>query len=185
MAKRIKGESGYSLVEVMVAIMIMVMAILPMVAMFDMGLHSTTEGSKFDKERMLANLKLEQAKDLPFDSGDDTIQDVKDNFPEDAGTVTAYDPGTGYYESGAMPAPPGFPTSMTYVVEKQYMAQPSQDPAGLSEPFEKCDPDPAAAPEDNCDQGTNLIRVTVTVQWDGNTYTTYGLVTGMGPVVTG
>src|SRR5918997_963919 len=101
MAKRLKGESGYSLVEVMVAIMIMTLAILPMISMFDMGLHSTTEGSKYDKARMLANLKLEQAKNLPFDSDDDAIQDVKDNFPEDAGTVTAYD-GSGYYQSGPM-----------------------------------------------------------------------------------
>src|SRR5918998_5162231 len=97
MVKRLKGESGYSLVEVMVAMMIMTLAILPMVGMFDMGLHSTIEGSKYDKARMLANLKLEQAKNLPFDSGDDTIQDVKDNFPEAAGTLTAYDDGPGYY----------------------------------------------------------------------------------------
>ena len=177
MAKRLKGESGYSLVEVMVAIMIMTLAILPMISMFDMGLHSTTEGSKYDKARMLANLKLEQAKNLPFDSDDDAIQDVKDNFPEDAGTVTAYD-GSGFYQSGAMPAPPGFPTSMTYVVEKQYMAQPSQDPAGPSENWGKCDP-ASTDPDIACDPGTNLIRVTVTVQWDdGNEYTTYGLVAG-------
>ena len=171
-AKRLNRESGYSLVEVMVAIIIMTLAILPMVGMFDMGLHSTTEGSKYDKARMLANLKLEQAKNLPFDSDDDAIQDVKDNFPEPAGTVTAYDPGTGYYQSGAMPAPPGNPTSMTYVVEKQYMAQPSQDPAGLSENWGTCQTN------GTCDPGTNLIRVTVTVQWDDNEYTTHGLVAG-------
>src|SRR5918994_7077483 len=123
--KHLKEESGYSLVEVMVAIIIMALAILPMVGMFDMALRSTTDGSKYDKARMLANLKLEQAKNLPFDSLDDTIRDVKDNFPEDAGTVTAYNE-FGYYQSGAMPAPPGNPTSMTYVVEKQYMAQPSK-----------------------------------------------------------
>ena len=177
-ARPLKEESGYSLVEVMVAIIIMALAILPMAGMIDMGLRSTTEGSKYDKARMLANLKLEQAKNLPFDSLDDTIRDVRDNFPEDAGTVTAYDPDTGHYESGAMPAPPGFPTSMTYVVEKQYMAQPSTDPGAASEDFRLCDPggsDPATA----CDPGTNLIRVTVTVQWDDDkTYTTYGLVTG-------
>jgi prepilin-type N-terminal cleavage/methylation domain-containing protein len=168
---RLREESGYSLVEVMVAIMIMTLAILPMMSMFDMGLHSTIEGSKYDKARMLANLKLEQAKNLPFDSLDATIQDVKDNFPENVGTVTAYDPGTGYYESGPK-AQPGFPTSMTYVVEKQYMAQPSQDPAGLSENWGTCQTN------GTCDPGTNLIRVTVTVQWDGNEYTTHGLVTG-------
>jgi prepilin-type N-terminal cleavage/methylation domain-containing protein len=171
MAKRLKEESGYSLLEVMVAMIIMTLAILPMVGMFDMGLHSVTEGSKYDKARMLANLKLEQAKNLPFNSLDGTIQDVNDNFPEPAGTVTAYDPVTGYYESGPK-TEPGFP-NFTYVVEKQYMAQPSQEPAGLSENWGTCQTN------GTCDPGTNLIRVTVTVQWDGDkTYTTYGLVAG-------
>jgi hypothetical protein len=178
-ARRLREESGYSLVEVMVAIIIMTLAILPMVSMFDMGLHSTTEGSKYDKARMLANLKLEQAKNLPFDSLDDTIQDVKDNFPEDAGTVTAYDDGPGYYVDQSDPpkTEPGFPTSMTYVIEKQYMAQPptdtGDDPADPTENWGTCETN------GTCDTGTNLIRVTVTVQWDDNkTYTTYGLVTG-------
>jgi hypothetical protein len=138
-----------------------------MVSMFDMGLHSTTEGSKYDKARMLANLKLEQAKNLPFDSLDDTIQDVKDNFPEDAGTVTAYN-GSGYYQTDPPKTEPGFP-NFTYVIEKQYMQQPSTDPGS---PSENWTPDTSGTP-------TNLIRVTVTVQWDDNkTYTTYGLVTG-------
>src|SRR5215210_1675646 len=145
MAKRMRGESGYSLVEVMVAIIIMALAILPMMSMFDMGLHSTTEGSKYDKARMLANLKLEQAKNLPFDSLDDAIQDVKDNFPEDAGTVTTYN--AGYYESGPK-TEPGFPTSMTYVVEKQYMQQPPVIPDSASKPW---------VPETS-DTPTNLIR---------------------------
>jgi hypothetical protein len=184
MAEWIRKESGYSLVEVMVSIMIMTIAILPMIAMFDMGLHSTTTGSNYDKARMLANLKVEQAKNLPFDSDDVVIQDVKDNFPEDAGTITTYDAGPGKYETDPNnpKTEPGFP-NFTYVIEKQYMAQPptdtEDDPAGPSEPFEKCDPDPDAPPEDKCDPGTKLIRITVTVQWgDGNTYTTYGLVTG-------
>ena len=182
MAERIRNESGYSLVEVMVAIIIMTLAILPMVSMFDMGLHSTTEGSKYDKARMLANLKLEQAKNLPFDSDDLAIQDVKDNFPEPAGTDNAPDLNTGYYQSGWIPDNPDdwsaeaegedF-TGFQYRIEKQYMAQPSQEPAGLSENWGTCQTN------GTCETGTNLIRVKVTVQWDGNkTYKTYGLVAG-------
>ena len=177
MAERIRKESGYSLIEVMVSIVIITIAILPMMAMFDMGIRSTTEGSNYDEARMLANLKLEQAKNLPFDSADVAIQDVKDNFPEDAGTVTTYD-GAGFYQTDPPKTEPGFP-NFTYVIEKQYMAQPCTD-----------DPDPEPDPPDLCpvdDQenfdtsptATNLIRVAVTVQWgDDNTYTTYGLVTG-------
>ena len=66
--KRLKGESGYSLVEVMVSIMILAIAILPMVGMFDMGLNSATKGSNYDKARALANLKMEEAKSLSFAS---------------------------------------------------------------------------------------------------------------------
>ena len=176
-AKRLRGESGYSLVEVMVAIMIMAVALLPMPAMFDMGLHSTTVGSNYDRARMLANMKLEEAKNLPYNT-------VRDNFPEPVGTPAVPD-GSGYYQSAWKTEPGADFANLQYRVEKQYMAQPSQEPTDLSEPFEKCDPDPAAAPEDNCDQGTNLIRVTVTVGWGGDgdgdgdpdiTYTTHGLV---------
>ena len=61
-------ESGYSLVEVMVSMIILTIAILPMAGMFDMGLNSATRGSNYDKARALANLKMEEAKSLPFDS---------------------------------------------------------------------------------------------------------------------
>jgi prepilin-type N-terminal cleavage/methylation domain-containing protein len=175
-AKRLREESGYSLVEVMVSIVILTIAILPMVSMFDMGLKTVGTGSNYDKARTLANMKLEQAKNLPFDSTDDTIQDLKDNFPEAAGTPTDYD-GSGHYQSDP-PKPVTGPaagdfTGFEYVIEKQYMAQPSPDPADPSEDFGTC------VTDDTCDTDPHdLIRVTVTVQWgNGNTYTTFGLVT--------
>jgi prepilin-type N-terminal cleavage/methylation domain-containing protein len=51
--KRLKNEAGYSLVEVMASIIILAVAILPMVGMFDMGLTSATRGSNYDKARAL------------------------------------------------------------------------------------------------------------------------------------
>jgi prepilin-type N-terminal cleavage/methylation domain-containing protein len=159
MAKRIRGESGYSLVEVMVAIIIMALAILPMVAMFDMGLHSTTVGSNYDRARMLANLKLEEAKNLPYVT-------VRDNFPEPPGTATTYD-GSGYYQSAWKTEPGADFANLEYRVEKQYMALPNPDDA--SDDFE---PSATAA---------GLIRVKVTVRWTDNNNTlrsfeTFGLV---------
>src|SRR5215204_5759921 len=147
--KQLREESGYSLVEVMVSIIILAIAILPMASMFDMGLNSATAGSKYDKARALANLKMEEAKSLPFDSTDDAIQDVKDNFPEPAGTVTTYD-GSGHYIDVSVPqkTEPGFPNSMTYVIEKQYMQPPTNSGDWNTSPD--------GAP-------TGLIRVTVTV----------------------
>ncbi len=157
---RLRDEIGYSLVEVMVSIIILSLAILPMAGMFDMGLKGATAGSNYDKSRALANLKMEQAKSLPFDSADDAIQDVKDNFPEPAGTLTTYN-GSGHYTDVSDPpkTQPGFPNSMTYVIEKQYMQPPT----------DSGDWNPSDTP-------TSLIRVTVTVNWDGNTYETFGLV---------
>ena len=61
----------------MVSIIILAIAILPMVGMFDMGLNSATKGSNYDKARALANLKLEQAKSLPYET-------VRTNFPSEA-----------------------------------------------------------------------------------------------------
>lgn len=155
--KLLKTESGYSLIEVMVSIMLLTIAILPMAGMFDTGLKTTTAGSNYDKARALANLKMEEAKSLPFAT-------VRDDFP-----VTPSTPNAGYYDSGFIsesgPASADF-TNFQYRVEKQYMTQPPQTPGSSSQNFA------------TSTSTTNLIRVTVTVRWGGtNTYTTFGLVT--------
>jgi prepilin-type N-terminal cleavage/methylation domain-containing protein len=168
-------ERGYSLVEVMVSIIILAIAIIPMVGMLDMGLRSATASSSYDKARTLANLKMEEAKSLPFDSSDTTVQDLKDNFPEASSEPpTAYTAGT--YETPTWktvtgPASVDF-TNFHYKVRKQYMAQPSQTPGSASQPF------------NTSASATSLIKVTVVVGWGtfnganySKTYTTFGLVT--------
>ena len=62
--KLVSDEGGYSLVEVIVSIMILAIAILPMVSMFDAGLRAADEGSNYDTARALANEKLEEIKAL-------------------------------------------------------------------------------------------------------------------------
>jgi Tfp pilus assembly protein PilV len=160
--KRLKEESGYSLIEVLASMVLLTIAIIPMLGMFDTGLRGITTSSNYEKVRALANLKMEEAKSLPFDSADNAIQDVKDNFPEPAGTLTAYN-GSGHYTDVSDPpkTQPGFPNSMTYVIEKQYMQPPT-----------------ASGYWNTSGTPTGLIRVTVTVNWDGKTYQTYGLVAG-------
>ena len=66
MIERLKDESGYSLVEVMVAIMLLALAIIPMVGMFDAGLRAAVLGSNYDQARALANEQLEEVKALPY-----------------------------------------------------------------------------------------------------------------------
>lgn len=64
--ERLKNESGYSLVEVMVAIMILAIAIIPMVSMFDAGLRAALLGGNYDKARALAGEKMEEVRALNY-----------------------------------------------------------------------------------------------------------------------
>lgn len=66
MTRRLEDQDGYSLVEVMVAILILAVAIIPMVSMFDAGLNAAVAGSNYDQARALVNEKLEETKALPF-----------------------------------------------------------------------------------------------------------------------
>jgi prepilin-type N-terminal cleavage/methylation domain-containing protein len=84
LARRLEEESGYSLVEVMVAIMILAIAIIPMVGMFDAGLRAALLGGNYDVGRAFANEKLEEVKALSFDQ-------VLSRYPEDS--TTACNPG--------------------------------------------------------------------------------------------
>src|SRR5215212_11652056 len=101
----------------MASIIILTLAILPMAGMFSMGLKSATSGSNYDKSRALANLKMEEAKNLPF-------ADVKNNFPQN-GNTTPYD--------SAWLTEDDF-TNFEYKVEKDYVTQPSKVPGSASEP---------------------------------------------------
>jgi len=167
--RRLREESGYSLVEVMVSIMLLASAILPMAGMFDMGIRSATTGSSYDKARALANLKLEQAKSLTF-------SEVKNSFPV---TGSAPDTTTGYYQYTCndlsvcdSAIADSFPGDFEYTIEKQVMRQPDSS----SIDFKPCN---SAGLPNTCGAApTGPIRITVTVHWDegNNEYRTFGLV---------
>ena len=167
----LKAESGYSLIEVLASMIILTLAIVPMVGIFDTGLKSATVSSNYDKARALANLKMEQAKSLSFDS-------AKNSFPV---SPSAPDATTGYYEYTCnnlsdceTPAiSDSFPEDFGYTVEKQVMRQPTST---LTD-FKPCNS--AVLPNTCGATPTGPIRITVTVQWDGvdNGYRIFGLVT--------
>jgi hypothetical protein len=50
----------------MAAIMILAVAIIPMVSMFDAGLRAAVVGSNYDRARAIAGEELEEIKALPF-----------------------------------------------------------------------------------------------------------------------
>ena len=88
-----------------------------MAGMFSMGINSATAGSHYDKARALANLKMEEAKSLPFAT-------VSEDFPE-AGNGTPYDASTPW------PDGPGGFEGFHYTVEKEYMTRPPRE-SGLT-----------------------------------------------------
>jgi Tfp pilus assembly protein PilV len=144
--RRLRDEAGYSLVEVMAPIMILAIAIIPMVGMFDMGLNTATRGSNYDKARAFANQQLEQAKALSYDH-------VKNSFPTASST-----PDPDFSATLTVPTGAGLPAGSTYTVTKRYVSTNAANPS-----FSNA----------SSDQG--LIRITVSVTWLGNSYTTVGL----------
>ena len=142
-AKRFHEESGYSLVEVVASIIILAIAILPMFAMFDTGLHSATRGSTYDKARALANKQLEQAQSLSYGT-------VRTDFPKNA--PCAFD-GSGRCEVGNLEVPaaedPGGEfDNFRYAIRKQYV-------------------EPNGNGFVNADDDTGMMQITVVVGWGG------------------
>ncbi len=66
MIERFKQESGYSLVEVMASILLLSIAIIPMVGMFDVGLRTATASGHYDEARALAAGSLDKVRSLPY-----------------------------------------------------------------------------------------------------------------------
>jgi len=75
------SESGYSLVEVMVAIMILAIAVIPMVGMLDAALRAAVVGSNYDEARSLANEKLEEVRALPYERPGGAADSVVELYP--------------------------------------------------------------------------------------------------------
>jgi Tfp pilus assembly protein PilV len=167
LAERIREESGYSLVEVMASIMILTIAIIPMVGMFDMGLKAATGSGNYDTARSFANRKLEQAKSLPYDSAVSSVTDVKDNFPFTAPTTNPTNGSTTASITTSSEA--AVPNGFSYTVRKRYKC--------VSASTSSCTAPTGATSElANSSTDNGLIEVTVTVSWDNKSYTTTGVV---------
>ncbi|QIN78019.1 prepilin-type N-terminal cleavage/methylation domain-containing protein [Rubrobacter marinus] len=144
------GESGYSLVEVMVSIIILSIAIIPMVSMFDVGLKAATRGGSYDQARALANERLEEIKALPF----------KNDTPQNDSVVETYPPG-----KKTLPGGRGFDSVVTTAYQDVNSAGEYRDSG-------KDDINPA----NDGKVRTTRMKVTVDVTWNGNSFTATGLV---------
>ncbi len=148
----LRNESGYSLTELMVAIFILTAAIIPMASMFDVGLRAASMSSNYDRARALANEQMERAKSLPY-------AEARDKFP--GTTTTSYD-GSGKVEVGDQKDPEY--DDFRYDVVKQYV-----------EPIAPADGTTTTNLEPT-DTDEKMVRITVTVRWGDNDYTTTGVV---------
>lgn len=134
----------------MVAIMLLAIAIIPMVGMFDAGLRAAMLGGNYDKGRALANEKLEEIKALPYSSPDPAAAGTANSVEEIYRPLNANPAGS---------AVTGTEGTFTYKVETRYA---SLNATGIA-------PDP---------NGKMMMQVDVTVEWDAGSksYTTTGLV---------
>ena len=135
----LKQETGYSLVEVIVSIMILTIAIIPMVSMFDAGLRSATTAGNYDKARALAKKELEAAQSLPYGA-------VKTNFPNAPCTFDT----SGLCESVDRQDPNAEFSAFRFTIRKQYVQPNASETAFV-----------------NADEDKGMMRVTVIVGWGG------------------
>jgi hypothetical protein len=73
--RRTARDSGYSIVEVMVAVVVLTIAIVPMVGMFDAALRVADAGGDYDAARTCAVQTLEQVKSLPYETVEGGLED--------------------------------------------------------------------------------------------------------------
>jgi hypothetical protein len=66
--RNLAQDPGYSIVEVMVAIVVLTIAIVPMAGMFDVALRAADASGEYDEARTCAVQALEQVKSLPYET---------------------------------------------------------------------------------------------------------------------
>ena len=67
--------------EVLAAIVILTLTILPMIGMFDAAFRAAVLGSNYDGARALANEKLEQVRALPYTEPGGAADSVTERYP--------------------------------------------------------------------------------------------------------
>jgi len=73
--RRAALDLGYSIVEVMVAIVVLTIAIVPMVGMFDAAIRAADASGDYDEARTCTIQALEQVKSLPYETVEAGLED--------------------------------------------------------------------------------------------------------------
>lgn len=132
--------------------MILAIAIIPMVSMFDAGLRAAVVGSNYDRARAIAGEELEEIKALPYRI--DIPTGVVDSAVEFFRPANGSSPPSGP-PAGSTPCSAPIAAPFTCTVRTAYL-----NPTTLAE-------DATAR---------TMMSVKVTVTWSGGNYTTTGLV---------
>ena len=140
-----RDESGYSMVEVMVAILILAIAIIPMVGMFDAGLRAAVVGSNYDQARALANSRLEKVEAMSYPN-----------------VVASYPPANGPSGAGSQSCPSPTPSGFDCRIQTNYISVDYST-------------NPPALKTDSSARTMMQVEVTVTWNGNANSYTTTGL----------
>jgi prepilin-type N-terminal cleavage/methylation domain-containing protein len=142
--RRIQDQAGYSLVEVMASIIILSIAIIPMVGMFDMGLDSAVRSSNYDQGRTLAKKQMEVVQSLSFSNVKNSVPNAPCTF-DSSGLCEATN-----LEVPESDDPTGMFDNFRYTISKQYV-----DLNDAQTEFEVVSED------------EGYIKVTVEVGWGG------------------
>lgn len=131
----------------MVSILILSIAIIPMVGMFDMGLDAATRGANYDDGRALAKKQMEIVQSLPYATAKTSVPNASCAFN-----------GSGLCQSADLQDPDSEFSKFRYTILKQFVNLNSGETG-----FEDV----------NQDEG--YMQVTVEVGWGGATFddTTY------------
>lgn len=149
----------------MATIVLLSVAIIPMVAMFDMGLRSASLGDSYDTARSFANQQLERAKSSSYEQ-------VRNNYPFNAPSSAAMT--GGIYDNSANPItltslPHQVPNGFRYSVVKRYKC--------VSASASSCTPPTGPTSflaNSAADRG--FIEIKVTVSWGtSNSYSVTGV----------
>lgn len=84
-------ETGSSIVEVTVAMVVLTLAIVPMVGMLEAGFRAATSSGEYDAARALAGSELEEARALPYNRPGGAADSAVERYAPPGPPVTTED----------------------------------------------------------------------------------------------
>ena len=115
---KLRDESGHSLVEATVAMVVQLLAVIPLVGVLEAGLRATAAGGRYDAARALAGEEIEEVVALPYDEPGGAADSAVERYappgpPDGAEGPYSYSVATEFVDAELVPA--GSPTGQMLV----------------------------------------------------------------------